>query len=143
MAKRMRGWLEKDSLFVVLRDQDCGDCRVIKRTLQERCTRAGRPEALVRIACRQLESWFIGDWQAVGEAFDMPNLQRQRRKAIYRVPDTIGSPVTELRKFIASYQKRDGARKIGKRLEIDRNRSRSFRVFVHGLHRLLGREESV
>jgi hypothetical protein len=82
----------------------------------------------------------VGDWQAVGEAFALPNLHKQSAKALYRNPDKIGSPVTELRKFIPTYQKRDGARRIGPHLLIERNRSRSFQVFVQGLQKLLTQE---
>ncbi len=140
MARRIRGWLDEHSLFVVLRDQDNGDCQVIKQRLMERCGEGGRPEALVRIACRELESWFVGDWQAVGEAFTLPNLHKQSVKAIYRNPDNLGSPVTELRKFIPTYQKRDGARRIGRHLAVGRNCSRSFQVFVQGIMRLVEAE---
>jgi len=140
MARKIRGWLDKHSLFVVLRDQDNGDCQVIKQRLMERCGEGGRPETLVRSACRELESWFVGDWQAVGEAFNLPNLHKQSAKAIYRNPDKLGSSVTELRKFIPTYQKRDGARRIGHHLDVERNRSRSFQVFVQGLNRLLAEQ---
>lgn len=140
MARRIRGWLGEQSLFVVLRDQDSGNCRRIKQELVDRCTEGGRPDALVRIACRELESWFVGDWQAVGEAFSLPGLHKQSAKALYRNPDKIGSPVAELRKFIPTYQKRDGARRIGRHLAEGRNQSRSFQVFVQGLNRLLTQE---
>jgi hypothetical protein len=140
MARRIRGWLGEHSMFVVLRDQDSGNCRVIKQRLADRCGEGGRPDSLVRIACHELESWFVGDWQAVGEAFALPNLHKQSAKALYRNPDKIGSPVTELRKFIPTYQKRDGARRIGPHLLIERNRSRSFQVFVQGLQKLLTQE---
>jgi hypothetical protein len=66
MVRRMRGWLKPNSVFVVLRDQDSADCRIIKQNLSGLCREAGKPDATVRIACRALESWFIGDWASVG-----------------------------------------------------------------------------
>jgi len=62
MARSMRAWRLPDSRFIVLRDQDSGDCLVIKQRLVERCQEGRRSDAVVRIACRQLEAWFIGDW---------------------------------------------------------------------------------
>lgn len=68
MVLKMRHWLLPNSQFLVLRDQDSGDCKVVKAGLAARCAEAGRPDAVVRVACRELESFFIGDWQAVADA---------------------------------------------------------------------------
>lgn len=138
MVRRMRGWLKPESVFVVLRDQDSGDCRIIKHKLSELCQEAGKPDAVVRIACRSLESWFLGDWASVSVAFAEPRLGKFQRKAIYQDPDRLVNPVSELRKAIPTYQKRDGARRIGPYLSHARNRSRSFQVFVEAVQRLTG-----
>lgn len=139
LARRIRGWLIPDSAFVVLRDQDSGDCRIIKEKLVALCCEAGKPEIVVRIACKTLESWFVGDWDSVGTAFRQPKLAKLKRKAIYQDPDRLGDPVNELRKVIPEYQKRDGARRISPLLNQERNRSRSFQVFVEAIQRLSGR----
>lgn len=137
MVRTMRAWQQADARFVVLRDQDSGDCTVIKQSLLARCREAGREDrVVVRIACRELESWFVGDWTAVGQAFGLPKLAALERKAIYRSPDRLGSPVTELRKVIPTYQKRDGARRIGPHLKLESNRSRSFVAFAEAVRRL-------
>lgn len=126
MVLRMRHWLLPDSRFIVMRDQDSGDCKQVKAALVERCQQAGRPDAVVRVACRELESFFIGDWQAVAQAFGRPALARLDGKAAYRVPDAIGSPSAELARHLGGYQKRDGARRIAPLIDPERNRSRSF-----------------
>ena len=136
MTRQMRAWLRPDSHFIVMRDQDSGDCRLIKQRLVEKCHAAGRPDAVVRIACRELESWFIGDWEAVGRGFGDSRLASMQKKAIYRDPDHLGGPVGELRKKIPTYQKRDGARRIGPHLDPERSRSKSFRVFTRAVQRL-------
>lgn len=128
MAFRMRHWLQPDSRFIVMRDQDSGDCQVIKADLQSRCRSAGHPNAIVRVACRELESFFIGDWLAVSQAFGKPNLARLALKAIYRNPDLLGSPSRELARHIPGYQKRDGARRIAPLMDADRNVSPSFQA---------------
>lgn len=137
MARTMRAWQQADARFVVMRDQDSGDCKMIKQGLLARCREAGRANStVVRIACRELESWFVGDWAAVGQAFGSAKLAALGGKAIYRDPDRSGSPVTELRKVIPTYQKRDGARRIGPHLKLDSNRSNSFVVFAEVVRRL-------
>lgn len=138
MARTMRAWQQADARFVVLRDQDSGDCRVIKQNLLARCQESGQADrVIVRIACRELESWFVGDWAAVAQAFSLPKLAALDLKAIYRAPDRLSSPVAELRKYVPKYQKRDGARRIGPHLKADRNRSRSFVVFADAIRHLV------
>ncbi len=142
MTRTLRAWRQPNTRFIVLRDQDSGDCAVIKAGLLARCREAGREsEAMVRIACRELEAWFVGDWASVAKAFDNPKLSRLQQKTIYRDnPDRLSNPVMELRKHIPHYQKRDGARRIGPYLRKENNASRSFQVFVEAVHRSLMEE---
>jgi hypothetical protein len=90
----------------------------------------------VRIACRELEAFFVGDWQAVAKAFEKPALAAHDRGAKFRNPDAVGSPSRELMRIIPSYQKRDGARRIAPLLSPQRNRSRSFQALWQSLHRM-------
>lgn len=139
MAGRIRGWLLQDSHFVVLRDQDANpDCRAVKARLQALAVEAGRPLTLVRIACRELESWALGDWNAIGVAFEKPALAAQQRKAMYREPDLLANPVDEIRKYVPEYQKIDGARRLGRLLSPEHNLSRSFQAFCRGVQTLTG-----
>lgn len=136
LLRRLKGWLRPNSRFVVMRDQDSGDCLVIKQRLQALCAAAGRPDAVVRIACRELEAFFVGDWQAIAQAFDKPTLAKHDRAAKFRNPDMLGSPSQELRRVLPAYQKREGARKIAPHLVFERNRSRSFQVLFETLRGL-------
>lgn len=136
LLKRLKGWLRPNSRFIVMRDQDSGDCRVIKQRLQTLCAQAGRPDAIVRIACRELEAFFVGDWQAIAQAFKKPALTSHDRAAKYRDPDRLGSPSHEIRRVLPAYQKREGARKIAPHLVPERNRSRSFQVLFKSLREL-------
>jgi len=142
MTRTMKAWQQPNTRFIVLRDQDSGDCAVIKAGLLARCREAGRAsEAIVRIACHELEAWFVGDWASVGKAFDNPKLARLQQKSIYRDnPDRLSNPVAELRKHIPHYQKRDGARRVGPYLRKENNVSRSFQVFVEAILRSLAEE---
>jgi Domain of unknown function (DUF4276) len=136
LALRMRGWRKSNTCFVVLRDQDSGDCIAVKNGLKQICSSSGHPNAVVRIACRELETFFVGDWKAVATAFGMPALAKLGAKAMYRQPDLLGSPSAELKKHISQYQKRDGARRIGPHLDPTRNRSQSFGVFMRSIQQI-------
>lgn len=142
MAMRMRAWLQPNTQFVILRDQDSGDCRAVKATLRQRCVQAGRPEAIVRVACKELEAFFVGDWEAVAMAFDKPALAKLAGKAKYRHPDALGSPSEELARHVPGYQKRDGARRIAPLVSPDRNRSASYQALRSAVI-ALGRREAL
>ncbi len=135
---KLKGWRTPDTSFVVLRDQDSGDCRVIKENLRKICQAAQKPETLIRIACRELEGWYFGDLAAVGMALEMPGLENNQGKAKYRNPDSIHNPAAELEKITKGrYQKVAGSREIGKYLNLDNLRSTSFKVFVQGIKNIV------
>ena len=136
IVRRLRHWRAPNSVFIVLRDQDAGDCLAIKQTLAGKCLDAGRPETIVRIACRELESWYFGDLFAVERGLETHGLVQYANRRRFRVPDAIHSPAAELSKITRNaYQKVSGSRAIGPRLSPDANKSHSFRVFVQGVQR--------
>ncbi len=136
---KLRGWRTPDTHFVILRDQDSGNCRHIKRNLKSICDAANKPNVLIRIACRELESWYFGDLAAVEASLEIDGLSDLQRKSRYRDPDSIINPSTELKKITKNrYQKINGSRIIGKHLSLDNTRSRSFRNFIEGVRIELG-----
>lgn len=138
LVRRLQHYLVPDAHFVVLRDQDSADCVAVKQDLVQRCQRASRPHALVRLACHELESWYLADLAAVGRAFDLPELVAQQRKRKYRQPDALANAAQELAKLTRHrYQKVGGSRAIGPHLDLENQRSRSFAVFIAGLRRLV------
>lgn len=139
----LRAWRNREARFVVMRDQDSGDCRTIKSNLLSLCRKARRPDALIRVACRELESWVLGDLDAFGREFECVQATRQSGKAKFRNPDAIGSPVQELRRFVPTYQKREGAKRMGPLLIPDQNSSTSFRMFCRGLIRLVAEDSEL
>lgn len=130
---RMKRWLRPNSRFVVMRDQDSGDCHAIKNRLLGLCQQAGRPTAKVRIVCKELETFFVGDWRAIAAGYSQPKLAAQAQKAKFRQPDRLGSPSAEIKRLIPTYQKREGARTISPHLDLTRNQSTSFRVLLRTL----------
>jgi hypothetical protein len=117
LVRKLRGWRMPDSAFVVLRDQDAAECRVVRARLATLVEESKRTPSLVRVACRELESWIVGDWHAVAEAFERPSLAGLAMKEPFREPDELFHPVETLRKHIPEYQKRDGARRVGALLD--------------------------
>jgi hypothetical protein len=136
LVRKLKGWLLPNSHFLVMRDQDSGDCFVIKERLLRLCAEAGKSNVIVRIACRELEAFFLGDWDAIAAAFERPELKAQTGKAKYRNPDLLSSPSAELSKIITGYQKCDGASRIAPLLNLQSNRSQSFSVLITALKEL-------
>jgi len=138
LVRRLRGWQLPDSVFVVLRDQDAADCHEVKARLVELCQRAGRDEVLVRIACRELESFYLGDLEAVERGLEVRGLAAKQSKRKYRTPDNLSSPSIELSNLTGKlYQKVSGSRAIGPHLSLNSNRSHSFQVLLSGIKRLV------
>lgn len=142
LTRRIRGYQNPDARFVVIRDQDSDpDCLALKGSLQRMCEVAGRPEALVRVFCRELEAIYLGDLAAVGIALGIIGLDRHQQKARYRHPDSIHAPSKELQRLTnGRYQKVSGSRAIGPILAIDNERSSSFRALVTGIRRIGGQD---
>jgi len=137
IPRKLRAWREPGVRFVVVMDNDNGDCLELKRKVLELCEAAHRPDTLVRIVCQELEAWYFGDPLAMAEAFDTPGLTRIAEKRKYRIPDDIQNPSLELEKLVPEFQKVSGARKMAGELSKEKNRSRSFQVFVDGVRRIM------
>ncbi|ADU64144.1 MAG: DUF4276 family protein [Pseudodesulfovibrio sp.] len=138
LPRKLRSWNYPDDLFVILRDQDSGDCKTIKQHLVNLCEQSGRQASLIRIVCRELESWYIGDLAAVAAAFHKPKLVKNQSKAKFSEPDKLGSPATELKKLVPNYMKKSGSSLIGQELSLEpnANMSRSFQAFISGIRRI-------
>lgn len=128
----------RGALFVVVRDNDGANCRAVKKRLKRLCGEGGKPDTLIRIACQELEAWYLGVPEILAEVYANPKLGGLGRKARYRDPDRIASPSSELEKLAPEFRKIDGARRMGVSMSLreSENRSRSFRVFVDGIRRV-------
>lgn len=125
-----------DARFVVLRDKDSEDCREVKNRLVKKCAEGLRPDALVRVACHELESWYLGDLAAVEAGLQTTGLARHQHKTPFDKPDDLASPARKLQSIAPAYQKIGGSRAIGPHLDPVNKRSHSFVVFVDGLRKL-------
>ncbi|MEC5079635.1 DUF4276 family protein, partial [Xanthomonas oryzae pv. oryzicola] len=102
------------------------------------CRLSGKIQfCLVRIACTELETFYLADLAAVGMALQMSRLASHQNNRKFRSPDAIGNPSKELKLITGNrYQKVAGSREIGKYLQLDNARSASFRNLVTGVRRM-------
>lgn len=135
---KLRGWRLPNCCFVVMRDQDSGDCKIIKTKLVELCNDAGKKGVLVRIACHELESFYLGDLSAVEKGLGLKGLGKQQQKKKFRDPDSIHNPADELFNLTKNlYDKVSGSRAIAPHLNLRSNCSKSFRVLMSGIFNLI------
>ncbi|MDP2647475.1 MAG: DUF4276 family protein [Desulfobacterales bacterium] len=141
LVRRLQLWQAPNTRFLVLRDQDSGDCRVIKQNLLDKCKAAHKPKTIVRIACHELESFYIGDLKAVEKGLGLSGLSRLQNKRKYREPDSIFNPARELVGLTKNdYQKVSGSRAIGRYLDLGNNLSHSFNVLIKAIKRILAND---
>ena len=127
---KMKHWNVPDTFFIIVRDKDSGDCIAIKRKLLDICLESGKPSYKVRIACHELENWFLGDLAAVERVYG-GKISAHQTKSKFRTPDDVANAVQELNALTNNrYQKLNGSREISKYLNLDNNMSSSFNVFI-------------
>jgi hypothetical protein len=142
ISSKIRAWQIPYARFIILHDQDANDCVTLKANIRSIVETTGKKNVTtIRIACKELETFYLGDLQAVSEAYTMPKLSTMQEKAKYRNPDRLENPnrlLTEITN--GQYQKIEGSRRIGKLISIERNHhntSRSFQVLLETLYRFL------
>lgn len=164
LPKRLRAYAdrlrhESDLRVLVLVDRDQQDCHKLKQTLEQVAAAAGlrtlaaaRPapkqaplgpfQVANRIACEELEAWFLGDPAAVEQAY--PKVKRQHfDQAHLRNPDNVRGGTWEAlertlqkaRYYPAGLAKIKAARDIAPHLDLTPtvNLSPSFQAFVAGV----------
>lgn len=152
--KSYRYRMADDWRIVVLIDEDREDCRQLKAKLEQiahdeglvtkSCvTKNSRFQVVNRLAIEELEAWFFGDPKAVRAAYPkVPDGFHRRRK--YQNPDAIAGGTCEaLERLLKRFYRRGFAKTkmagmIAPHMEPDRNKSKSFQVFVEGLKACVG-----
>ena len=122
---------------MVLRDNDGADCVAVKQGLLDICRDAGREDTLVRVVCEELEAWYLGEPEALAEAFEDDRLRGIRRRPRFRNPDGVRQPSKTLEQLVPEFQKVSGARRMARHLSLERNRSTSFHAFMSGIDAVL------
>lgn len=138
IPRKLKAWREPGARFVIIIDNDNRGCEELKTQLLKSCRDGGREDALIRIACQELEAWYLGDPQALAAAFADPTLPDRLKKPRFRNPDTLPKPSKDLARLIPAFQKVSGARAVARYIDRERNISASFMTFVAGIDRIVG-----
>lgn len=137
IPRKLRAWQFPGDRFVIVRDNDNANCLHTKARLSRLCADSGRPDSLVRLVCQELEGWYLGELNALAQAYDDAKLNSPRMRKRFADPDTWEKPSVELVRMIPSFQKGSGASLMGQELLSGAgNNSRSFQVFEAGIRRI-------
>lgn len=136
IPRKLKAWREPNVRFVVVRDNDGGDCVQLKARLVTLCFNCGRSDVLIRLVCQELESWYLGDLTALATAYDNRSLLRTAVVKKYAQPDQLLKPSKTLTQLVPEFQKIAGARLLSQHLSITDNCSKSFLVFIAGIQRI-------
>lgn len=136
IPRTLQAWRVPGDRFVILMDNDGGDCLALKARLLRLCQESGRGDILVRIVCQELEAWYLGEPEAMAVAFADDSLRRIGQRPRYRNPDSLVNPSYHIKRLFPGFRKVDGARAMAGQLTRHRNRSASFAAFLDGLARL-------
>lgn len=123
--------------LIVIHDQDINDCKKLKQELIGLINSNSKTQAyLVRIACRELENWYLGDMPAIEAVYPKFKAKQYQTKAKYRNPDNLfGS--SELERLIKTFTKGYASKTIPRHMHIEQNKSLSFKAMVSGVQRFL------
>ena len=136
---RLRHWKGLNSAVLVMCDQDAQDCRRLKQELLMAVAAAGYSGASkVRIACHELENFYLGDLLAVEKGLGIKGLSKLSAKALYRQPDELTNAPEQLKKITSGrYRKCEGSRAIARHMDLTgTNRSQSFRALITAIKEL-------
>ena len=125
--------------IVVLIDQDSSNCVALKQSLVDICTKQGSHNVhhCIRIVCHELESWYLGDMAALEKVFPNFHAATYSKRAKFRQPDMCVNPKAELKRIVGDYPQIGKAREIAPLMNVDNNKSNSFRCFVAGIIKLI------
>ncbi len=134
---KLSAWQIPGDRFVIVRDNDAADCVAVLEKIKALCEAAKRPDTLIRLACQELEAWYLGDLEAVAAAFDYAKANSPALRKKFLDPDGWQKPSVELQRLVPNFQKGTGARAMGRHLrEPEHNRSKSYGKFVVGVRRV-------
>lgn len=135
ITRKLKAWRDPTARFIILRDNDRGDCMKRKLELTERVRGTGRErQTKIRIVCQELEAWVIGDLKAL-ETSKGPASRELRKMASF--PDEIEYPVRVLEKSYGYYAKTASASEVARHMDPSQNVSPSFQAFVAAIKELV------
>ncbi len=90
----------------------------------------------MRIVCQELEGWYLGEPDALADAYGKESLRNIGRRARFRDPDAVQQPSAALKKLVPEFQKTGGARLMGGFITRERNKSASFHALLTGIDKI-------
>lgn len=131
------------SVILITQDQDNDDCKVVKQRIIDLLDNKCACIYSVRIVCRELESWFLGDLHAIQRAYPRFRIDNHIHKSEFKNVDAIQKPNNYLLRIIPEYSGRDKlpkletSEKISKFLDINNNTSESFKQTLLAIRTLI------
>jgi hypothetical protein len=118
--------------LIVIHDQDSNDCIELKAELKKLSKNEINTPTLIRIACRELENWYLGDLHALHKIYpDMGALNQVNIKKYSDADRVYGA--FELEKLYRKFSKSHASREIPQFMNIDSNTSLSFKHLISGI----------
>lgn len=140
ITKKMKCYQNPNARFLVVRDQDSGNCETVKQGIVQRCNESGKDSYKVRIMCHELETVYLADLQAVEHGLKLKNVASLQEKNPYRHPDVLANPKQKLKLLAVQhkglYQDIAGSRAIAPFLDINNTRSLCFKNLVSAIREL-------
>lgn len=131
-----------DSRILITIDQDNSNCKQLKVKLLNLIEGKCLCPYMIRIICRKLECWYLGDLQAIKAAYPRFDPDKHTHASAFRNVDNIQNAPEKMLKIVPELNKREYlpklefSRKVSAHLNIDRNTSTSFRHFVSAVRKL-------
>lgn len=126
----------KPSKIIIVQDQDSNNCVELKNELAALCKINGNCPVLIRISCRELENWYLGDMKAIQKVYPKFKARSHKYKAKFRnVDNCFGA--SELERMIDEFQKGYASKNIPKYMDLTTNKSSSFNQLISGVKRFL------
>lgn len=131
-----------DARILITRDQDSDNCRTLKKRLLDMVTGRCFCAYKIRIVCRELECWMLGDMEAIAKAYPRFKPEQYKHKTDFREVDVIADAPDRLLRMIpelkpyGSLPKIAFAGKVAPYMDTDANTSESFKHFVEAVRQL-------
>jgi tRNA U55 pseudouridine synthase TruB len=129
--------------ILITRDQDEDNCKELKQKLRNIVEDKCSCDFFIRIICKELESWFLGDLLAVEKAYPRFKAQQYSQKNNFKNVDNISKPSDFLRRIIPDYSdtkklpKLETSQNIVQYMDINNNKSASFNHTINAIKKLI------
>jgi hypothetical protein len=128
IARKMKSWNYGTPHFLILRDRDGSDCILLKDRLSKIAAKGSHPFT-VRVVCNELESWFLGELDAIEAVCPALRASDFKGAAKLRVPDDVVNASQEIESLVNIMGKVGRAAAIANHFDPSKCVSRSFQVF--------------